>query len=157
MTVYAGNIMVTDFDTVNEDAPIQQAISLILKGKVRKSGHKSVSLMVLDAFGQLTGVITMYDILYHLRPDFLNHGIDADVLPWAGRLKDAVDLLKTKTVKQVMSFHVVAADENEHIMVILDRMVKHKYRRLPIVKESKPVGIIYISDIYQHIFEQDAF
>lgn len=145
--------MVTDFDTVNEDAPIQQAISLILKGKVRKSGHKSVSLMVVDAYGQLTGVITMYDILYHLRPDFLNYGIDADVLPWAGRLNDAVNLLKTKTVKQVMSLHVVAADENEHIMVILDRMVKHKYRRLPIVKESKPVGIIYISDIYQHIFE----
>ncbi len=153
MTVYARSIMVTDFDTVNEDAPIQQAISLILKGKVRKSGHKSVSLMVVDAYGQLTGVITMYDILYHLRPDFLNYGIDADVLPWAGRLNDAVNLLKTKTVKQVMSLHVVAADENEHIMVILDRMVKHKYRRLPIVKESKPVGIIYISDIYQHIFE----
>lgn len=153
MTVYARDIMVTDFDTVNEDAPIQQAISLILKGKVRKSGHKSVSLMVVDAYGQLTGVITMYDILYHLRPDFLNYGIDADVLPWAGRLNDAVNLLKTKTVKQVMSLHVVAADENEHIMVILDRMVKHKYRRLPIVKEGKPVGIIYLSDIYQHIFE----
>jgi len=153
MTLLAKDIMVTSFDTVNENAPISEAIHMILNGKVRKTGHKSVSLMVVDDFQQLVGVLTMFDILYHLRPDFLNCGINAEDLPWAGQLKTVTDLLKRKTVKDVMSQHVVGARVDEHIMVILDRMIKNKYRRLPVLDNKRPIGIIYISDIYWHVFK----
>ena len=153
MTVYAKDIMVTSFDTVNENAPIEDAIEKILNGRVRETGQKSISLMVVDDLRQLSGVITMYDLLYHLRPDFLNHGIDADTMPWAGQLQTVIELLKKKTVKQVMSPKVVGAGMDEHIMVILDRMIKNKYRRLPVLSNNIPIGIIYLSDIYCYIFK----
>jgi hypothetical protein len=40
MTFFARDIMVTEFDTIYEDAPIEKASQMILNGKLRKTGHK---------------------------------------------------------------------------------------------------------------------
>ncbi len=152
MTIYAKDVMTTDFDTIHENDPIEDAIEMILNGKVRNTGHKTISLIVVDDCGQLAGIISMYDLLYHLRPDFLNYNFGADAFSWTGQLKGLVDGLKGQKVKQMMSQNVMSASFNDHIMVILDRMVKNKYRRLPILKNNMPIGVIYISDVYQHIF-----
>jgi CBS domain-containing protein len=153
MTIYAKDVMVTSFHKIHQDAPVEYAINLILSGKVRKTGHKTVSVMVVDDFGQLTGVISMYDILYHLRPDFLNLNINADTLLWRGQVHRLVEGLKKRTVKQVMSTNVMCASIDDHIMVILDKMIKNKYRRLPVLEQNKPIGVLYLSDVYYSIFK----
>jgi len=107
-----------------------------------------------DYYDNLVGVITMCDILYHLRPAFLNHGIDGDQLPWGGQLIKFVEDLKKKKANQVMTRDVVGASLNEHLMVILDRMIKNIYRRLPVLENNKPVGIVFLSDIYYKLFLQ---
>ncbi len=153
MTILAKDVMVTSFHKIHEDAPVEYAINLILNGKIRKTGHKTVSILVVDDFGQLTGVISMYDILYHLRPDFLNLNINADRLRWTGQVNRLVEALKEKTAKQVMSTNVMCASVDDHIMVILDQMIKNKYRRLPVLEQNKPIGVIYLSDVYYNIFK----
>lgn len=152
MTLSARDIMVTTFDKIDENASVEQAIQMISNGKVRKTGQKTISLMVTDYYDNLVGVITMFDILYHLRPAFLNYGIDGDQLPWQGQLKKFVRDLKAKKVKQVMSADVMGASADEHLMVVLDRMIKHKYRRLPVLENNKPIGVVYLSDLYNNIF-----
>ncbi|BBO78366.1 hypothetical protein DSCW_57830 [Desulfosarcina widdelii] len=154
MTIYAKDVMSTDFETIHENAPIEDAIDRILNGKVRKTGHRNISLIALDDYGQLAGVISMYDVLYHLRPDFLNYnfGAEADAFMWTGQLKGLVAALKGQKVNQLMSQNVMGASIDDHIMVILDKMIKNKYRRLPILENKRPVGVIYISDVYHHIF-----
>jgi CBS domain-containing protein len=144
--------MVTSFDKIDQDAPLEKAIQMISRGKIRKTGHKTVSIMVTDYGDNLVGVITMFDILYHLRPAFLNYGIDGDQLQWRGQLETCIQDLKAKKVKQVMSTDVMGAALDEHIMVLLDRMIKKKYRRLPVLENNKPIGVVYISDIYSKIF-----
>jgi CBS-domain-containing membrane protein len=113
MTLCARDVMVTAFDKIDENASIEKAIQMISNGKVRKTGHKTISLMVTDDYGNLVGVITMYDILYHLRPAFLNHGIDGDQLPWIGQLDNFIRDLKGKKVKQVMSTHGAAGPHDK--------------------------------------------
>jgi len=153
MTIYAKDVMVTSFHKIHQDAPVEYAINLILNGKVRKTGHKTVSIIVVDDFGHLTGVISMYDILFNLRPDFLNLNINAHQLRWTGQVKRLAEALKEKAVKQVMSMNVMCASLDDHIMVILDQMIKNKYRRLPVVEQNKPIGVIYLSDVYYNIFK----
>jgi CBS domain-containing protein len=152
MDLFARDIMVRSFDKINEDTPIADAIHMILDGKVRQNGHKTVSLMVTDDFNHLCGVITMFDILFHLRPAFLNYGFDGDQLAWGGQLDKYIGDLRQKKVKQVMSTHVVTTSPDEHVMVILDRIVKNKYRRLPVLENDKLIGIVYLSDIYSKLF-----
>ena len=152
MTIFAKDVMVTSFDRIHQDAPIEDAINMILNGKIRKTGHKTISLIVVDDYGQMVGVISMYDILFHLRPDFLNLSVDANTLLWKGQLRRLIEDLKNKKVNQLMSVNVMSAALDEHIIVILDKMVKNKFRRLPVLEGNKPIGIIYLSDVYYRIF-----
>jgi CBS domain-containing protein len=154
MTLHAKDIMVTSFLTIDEEAPIEEAIRIILNGKIRDTGHKTISIMVVDEFQKLSGMITMFDVLYHLRPAFLNQGISGEELMWEGMLDKLIADLKGKKVIQVMSLHVISASPDEHLMVILDRMIKHKVRRLPVIENDKIVGVIYISDIYHKLFSK---
>jgi predicted transcriptional regulator len=149
----AKDVMVTSFDTIHREASVDEAIKLIRKGKVRKTGHKTISLIVVDDYGQMTGVITMYDILYHFRPDFLNFGLNADDFPWTGQLNKYINAIRAKKVRQLMSENVMGARLDDHIMVILDHMIKNRYRRLPVLERNKPIGILYISDLFDTIFK----
>lgn len=154
MSLLVKDMMVRQFDTIHENAPVEQAIGMILNGKVRATGHKTISLLVVNDFRQMVGVITMFDILYHFRPDFLNFGIDGADLDWKGQIANLISRLKEKKVSQVMSANVIGAGPAEHLMVVLDRMVKNKYRRLPVLENGKPVGVVYVSDIYHHLFKK---
>jgi predicted transcriptional regulator len=95
----------------------------------------------------------MYDILYHFRPDFLNFGLDADDFPWTGQLNKYINAIRVKKVHQLMSGNVMGAKLDDHIMVILDHMIKNRYRRLPVLERNKPIGILYISDLFDTIFK----
>lgn len=152
MTLLARDIMEKEFDKIHASAPASKAIEMILNGKVRATGHKTISLIVVDGSSELAGVVTMFDILYHLRPSFLNRGISGEDLSWKGQIKDLIQELEKKKVKQIMSTNVVGAAPDEHLMVLLDRMVKNRYRRLPVLENQRPIGIVYISDVYFHLF-----
>jgi predicted transcriptional regulator len=155
MTLFAKDIMVKSFQKISDEAPIEKAIEMISSGRIRQTGIKTISLLVTDYYEHLVGVITMFDILYHLRPSFLNCGIDGNQLPWRGQLNKCISDLKQKRVKHVMSTNVVGTSLDEHLIVVLDRMIKHKFRRLPVLENNKPIGVVYISDIYHKLFEKD--
>lgn len=152
MTLYVKDVMVHNFDTIHMDAPVEEAIHKILHPEIRETGYKTTSLMVVDDLNKLSGVVTMFDILYHLRPNFLNWGIDGDEIEWRGQLKYLINNYKGQKVHHIMTCHVVGAAMNDHIMAVLDRMVKNKYRRLPVLKDDQPIGVVYISDIFFCLF-----
>jgi len=152
MTMRARDVMVTAFDKIHAEESARLAIEMILNGKLRETGHKTVSLVVVDEFSELAGVVTMFDLLYHLRPDFLNYGYSGDYISWEGQIQPFIEALKNKKVKQIMSPEVIGASPDEHLMTILDRMVKNKYRRLPVIQNNKPIGIVYIADVFHHLF-----
>lgn len=152
MKTYVKDIMVTQFNTIDSDASIEQANQMIINGKIRETGHKTISLMVLDNAKMFVGIITMADILYHLRPDYLNYGMKSEEIAWTEQFDLALKSIKEKKVSQIMSTNIVGASVDEHLMVILDRMVKNKYRRLPVLDNGRPIGIVYISDIYYNFF-----
>ncbi|MBW1814036.1 MAG: CBS domain-containing protein [Deltaproteobacteria bacterium] len=152
MTLLAKDIMVTSFDKINQEALIEEASRMILNGRVRETGHKTISLIVVDDYDHLVGILSMFDILYHLRPTFLNFGIDGHEFQWDGQISKLVQELKDKKVGQIMSQHVIGASIDEHLIVVLDRMIKNKFRRLPVLENNKPIGVIYLSDIYNKVF-----
>ncbi|MCK5100240.1 MAG: CBS domain-containing protein [Desulfobacteraceae bacterium] len=154
METYAKDIMVSEFDTIESDAPVMKAIQMISNGRIRKTGDKTISLLVLDKVKMFVGIITMTDILYHLRPDYLNYGINGEEVAWTEQFDLAMKHIKERKVCELMSTNIVGASADEHLMVTLDRMVKNKYRRLPVLKNGRPIGVVYLADIYYQFFSQ---
>ncbi|MDY6911111.1 MAG: CBS domain-containing protein [Chloroflexota bacterium] len=153
MNLTARDIMVRDYDTIKPEAPIKEAVKLIFDGSVRVTGHKTVSAMVIDESGQLQGVITMFDILYHFRPQILNYGVDS-INFWEGELESYIKQFEGLTVAQVMTSPVRYVAPDDHLMTIIDRMVKRKCRRLPVLENSKLIGVVYLSDVYYCLCKQ---
>jgi CBS-domain-containing membrane protein len=150
MKITAKDIMVRDIETICFDAPLKDAVYKIFHGSIRKTGHKTVSLIVIDEFGKLAGVISLFDILYHFRPDFLNYGLES-IEVWSGRLIPLLDRFRELTVEQVMSSPVETVEPDDHMMVIIDKMVKKKLRRLPVIKNDNVLGVVYLFDVYYYL------
>lgn len=146
----ARDVMVSEFNTIHHNASITEAVRLIYNGKVRKSGFKTICAMVTNDFGDLMGVLSMFDILYHVRPPFLNYLGDSIPIG-VQEIESYVNRFKGMTVEQVMNSPVKYVSPDTDVMTILDRMVKDKCRRLPVVEGTKVIGIVYLSEIYCHI------
>lgn len=152
MQLTARDVMVQDFQTIRPDVPIDKAVRLIFNGKVRSTGHKTISTLVTNEFGQLVGVLSMFDVLYHIRPSFLNYM--ADSISFQGEeLESYIEMFKSLTVEQVMNSPVHYLFPDVDLMVIIDRMVKEKCRRLPVVENSKVIGVVYLSEVYYHLYK----
>ena len=150
MKLTARDVMVRDFDKIRSDAPIIEAVRLIYNGRVRETGQKTASVMVIDEFNRLTGVISMFDVLYHLRPPFLNY-MENDINFWNEELESYVERFKGLTVKQIMSSPVLFVSPDDDLMMVIHRMVRKKCRRLPVLENSQVIGIVYLSEVYYHM------
>ena len=146
----ARDVMVTEFDTVRSDQPVIDAVQLISHGKIRATGYKTLGLVVTDDFGDLVGVVSMFDILYHLRPPILNYLGDSMSIETA-ELISYVNRFKNMTVGDIMSTPVKYVSPDTEIMEIVDQMVKDRCRRLPVVENSRVIGIVYLPEIYLHV------
>lgn len=152
----AKDVMVTEFDTVNFNESVETAIKMIFRGKIRRTGDRTKSLMVVNDQDLFVGIVTMFDILYHLRPGFLNYGVEGSQVPWVGLVNQCKRQLVTKRIREIMSPEIVGALPGEHLMAVLDRMVKNKYHRLPVLRDDRLIGIVYIEDIYYHLFARNG-
>lgn len=146
----AKDIVVKDYETISPEASVKEAAKLIFNGKVRTTGYKPFGVMVVDDTGRLLGMVSMFDILYHLRPPFLNYEVGSFSI-WKGEIEVYIDHFKDLRVEQIMSTPVITVAPDDDLMIVIDLMVKKKYRRIPVVDNGKIVGIVYLSDVFYHL------
>jgi CBS domain-containing protein len=144
------DIMSTDFDTVRPDASVKEAVQVIAEAKAKESGYRRFSVLVTDELDQLVGIVSVFDVLYHLRPPFLNYEVDSFPI-WEGELQAYIEQFKNLKVYQIMSSPVMTISPDDPVMLAIDRMVKKKARRVPVVKEDEIVGVVYLTDLFQHL------
>ena len=144
------DIMDTKYVTIQPDAPVSKAAKMIFNGETRGTGYKPFGIVVVDDFRHLLGMISMEDILYHLRPPFMNYELQ-NVPLWDGELEVYLDHFTDLRVEQVMNSPVITSKPQDDVMVVIDKMVKSKIRRLPVVEEEKIMGMIYLSDVFYHV------
>lgn len=144
------DIMDNKYVTIQPDVPVSKAARMIFNGETRATGYKPFGIMVVDDFCHLLGMISMEDILYHLRPPFMNYELE-NVPLRDGELEVYLDHFTNLRVEQVMSAPVITAKPQDDLMVVIDKMVKSKIRRLPVVEEEKIMGIVYLSDVFYHV------
>ena len=153
MTATAKDIMSTKFQTLLPNTPITEAVK-IFKKTSEKERQKVFGMMVTNEDGHLIGMISMYDILLFIRPKHIHIWGMMENIDTKGLLDDACERAKSILVGDIMTTDVITIKPDEHLMMILDIMIKKHIRRIPVLKEEKPVGIVYISNLFYHILER---
>jgi len=145
----ASDAMTRDLRTVTPDATVAEA-ALIM----RASGHGA--LPVVDAQGQLLGVLKKFTVVRRCLPEYLEQIGDlfrtGEFMPFRDRVKE-VGLL---SVRELMTPNPPTATEDTPLAQVAATMIMRDARQVFIVRERKLVGIVGMQDIVDKIAWPEA-
>jgi CBS domain-containing protein len=130
------HIMTWPVFSIGPDATVLQAVQLMLR-------HKISGLPVVDADGNLLGIVTEGDFLRRAetaterrRPNWLNF------LVGPGRLADEYVHTHTRKIADVMTPEPYTITEDTPLEEVVQMMEKHRIKRVPVVRKKRLVGIV---------------
>ena len=152
MKTTAKDVMKTEFETLSPDSPISQALAIFKKSKSDK--ETIFGIMVTNEQGSIMGMLSMYDILLFLLPKHVKIWGNISDIEIEGIIESTAGKLKNLLVGDIMTPKIISITPDMHLMMILDIMIKKHIRRLPVVFNDEAIGIVYISDLFNHLIER---
>ena len=61
---------------------------------------------------------------------------------------------KTILVGDIMTTEIISITPETHLLSVLDIMIKKHIRRIPVVRDDRIEGIVYISDLFYHLVDK---
>jgi len=137
MKVY--QLMSRNVVTVGPSDSCLEAVARMHRARVRH-------LPVVDAMGDLIGVVTDRDLRHHL--------FDPRVYQQVGTI--AVDiLLKAVPVSDIMSSPVLSVESDDEVVEAARIMLEDKVGSLPVLENDRVVGIVTETDVLRQICRAD--
>ena len=122
----ARNVMNADVITVAPDTTVGNTMDTLLR-------HGISGLPVLDAGGQLVGIVTEFQLVQAIfDPEINRH-----------------------PVRDLMTSDVVTVKEDTPLSDVANIMVEHRIRRIPVLRNGKVVGIIARRDLVRYVREHE--
>lgn len=123
----ARNIMTTNVIAIPATATVDEAARTLIKQKM--SGAP-----VVDENGQLIGIISEYQLLELIYDPQLT----------------------SKPIRDLMTTDVITVDAGDSLDQVTNLLVLHRIRRVPVVQNGRPVGIITRGDLLRWRIEGNA-
>lgn len=149
----ARDIMNTRFHTLSPSNTIAEAVNMFHTAS-REEGKRIFGLMVIDQEERLVGMVSMYDILLFVQPKHIHVWSEIEDLEAQSFFDELLERVKSVQVSDIMTTNVVTVKPQTHLIVLADLMIKRHIRRLPVVEGNNLVGIVYISDLFNHLLHK---
>jgi CBS domain-containing protein len=139
----AGEVMTVGVTTVRPDASVTEAARLMVE-------HGVSGLPVVDAHGQLVGIVTEGDFLRRTetgterrRPRWL------EFLLGSGRLANEYVHSHARKIQEIMTPDVITVFQSTPLQDVVTVMERHRIKRVPVLDGEKLVGIISRANLVQ--------
>ncbi len=149
----ARDIMNTRFHTLSPSDTIAEAVNMFHTASLEE-GKRIFGLMVIDREERLVGMVSMYDILLFVQPKHIHVWSEIEDLEAQSFFDELLERVKSVQVSDIMTTSVVTVKPQTHLIVLADLMIKRHIRRLPVVEGNNLVGIVYISDLFNHLLQK---
>ncbi len=139
------DIMSRDVRAVAPDTPMREVVSAMTLYRV--SG-----LPVLQE-DRLVGFIAEKDVLHYLFPSLeeaMTQGGTLDFEEMEGNYSQVVNL----KVEDLMTTGVIGVNEEMPILKATSLMVRHRFRRIPVIDGDRLVGMMSLGDVHKAIFKK---
>jgi CBS domain-containing protein len=136
----ARDIMTSPVHTVRQNASVETAAEVLTAKAV-------TALPVVDANGQLIGMVSESDLLWHRVP--------AEP-PGASSILDPDPPHRPRTVGEVMSPYPLAATSSTDVADVAEAMLDNDVRSIPVVDNRTIVGIVSRRDILRAMVRSDV-
>jgi CBS domain-containing protein len=149
----AKDVMEPRFLTINPEMTIGEAVE-VFRQATAVTGQRVFGLMVTDSQGKLVGMLSMYDIFLLLRPKHIHIWGEMSDLDLSGIIDSACHKAGKMLVGDIMTTDLITITPNTHLLHVLDIMIKKHVRRIPVMEDSKVIGMVYISRVFYHLLDK---
>lgn len=143
----ARDIMSSPVITVPHDAPVLQVAGLLTE-------HRISGVVVVDEEGQALGILGEGDLLYRVARPHLPPHVEVlgsiIYLQTPGRMDEMMRKIGGTVAEDVMSHKMVSVTEDTPVEDVASLMIERRIRRVPVVRDGRPVGLITRGDIVRH-------
>ena len=143
----ARDVMSSPVLTVGPDTPVREVATLLRE-------HRVSGLVVVDDEGVLVGVVGEGDLLYRVARPHLPPHVEVlgsiFYLKTPGQLDEMMRRITGVVAQDIMSPKVVSVTEDTPVEDVASLMIERKVRRIPVVRQGRPIGIVTRGDIVRH-------
>ncbi|MFA5824281.1 MAG: CBS domain-containing protein [Thermodesulfovibrionales bacterium] len=147
----AKDLMIPLQEYLAPDNTLKEAANLL---RIAQRGEEKIgvkALPVLDASGNLKGVLSIGDILKAVHPAYMDL-MDLGSFAWDGMVETFAQKAAGKKVRDLMTPKVITVKEDATLMECIDHMLKNNVKRVPVLnKENKVAGMLYERDVFYEI------
>ena len=142
----ARDVMTQPATTLRDDAPLEQAIALMLERGI--SG-----LPVVDQYGRLLGMLTEGDLLRRVEVGTSEHHRSGwwDFIRGPGR--NAAEYVRThsRRVSDLMTRNPASVSEGTPLSDVVELMESRRIKRVPVMRDGMVVGVVSRSDLLRAV------
>lgn len=150
-----------EYTQVSTNDTVAQAIDALRKSfeaklstdTLMETGHRS--MLVMDSKKKVLGILCIMDLLRATMPvyldapkPFLADAIQYSPMFWRGLFSKEILALKDKTVGEIMSEPPKRIEYTANLAQAAHGMLQENCRRMLVVKENMPVGILREQDLF---------
>jgi CBS domain-containing protein len=151
MTIPAKSVMTKDIVTVSPETTVAETARRMLT-------HHVTAVPVVDPDYRLLGLVSEGDVMRHFGAQFQSKRAE-----WLRMLAEGETLapeflaeirLNQRRVREIMQKAIISADEEASLAELADLMLKHKIKRVPILRDGVLVGIVSRIDVVRAVVDK---
>ena len=131
--------------SVNPDAKVMEVASIMCL-------YRIPGIPIVADDGELVGIIAEKDVLHCLFPkleNLMEEGMgNVDLNKQITKYKDVLAL----PVSNLMTRNPITVSPDMHVLRAASVMVRHRFRRIPVVHDGMLVGMLSLGDLHKAIF-----
>jgi CBS domain-containing protein len=143
----AKDIMVTTVPVISRKATVREAYLILKKNLVKEENlNTAPGLVVVDEKGNLAGILSPLTIIKALL-DCAGTArcTEAEAAPTF--YTELCTKVREKLVEDIMDWQAISVTEDADLLDVAELFVKHRFQRIPVVKNNGVVGVIYRSRV----------
>lgn len=138
------DIMVSDVPVISTNSTVAEAVK-VLKNNFGDESFLNAApgLIVLNERGALAGIVTPLSVITALLEDVRDR-VDVAMLT-DSLCADLCNKIKDLPIANIMEHQAISVTEDALVADVAELFIKHRFQRVPVVKDNCVVGIIYRS------------
>lgn len=154
MNITAKDIMITPHAMLLPSLYLPEAFQLFIKASVAEG--EVYGMMVMDEEGHLVGVLSMYDIFLLFLPKNIQLWGAMEDIDFFALMDKTFEKIKNIRVEDIMTKDPISITPDTPLISILDVIIKKHIRRIPVVEDEKVIGLVYASNVFNHLIDKGS-
>lgn len=143
----AKDIMVTAVPVISRKATVREAYRILKKNLANEENlNTAPGLIVVDEKGELAGILSPLTIIKALL-DCAGTTKCTEAEPPATFYTALCEQVRNRLVEDIMDWQAISVTEDADLLDVAELFVKHRFQRIPVVKNKGVVGVIYRSRV----------